>query len=222
MAPTFATIQAEADERGLVRKVQKAIAFLAPLSVDLPEAITGADSQPIDLKALGYLPIGLVTPDGFTFSREISSESIDALGYASPVRSDITSVPRTISFTPLEKGRKHMLELTKGTSLAGVTQAVSGEIVIDEPDLPIDSEWRLLIIGSDGPATNNWILGKGYGLVKLASTGEETWGREGAVTSQLTFNVFTDDEIGTPVREYFAGTGAKAASTVLGFTQAGA
>ena len=218
--PTFASIQAEADDRSLVRKIQKAVAFIAPLTVDLPAAITGADSQPIDLKALGFLPVGLVTPDGYTFGREVNSETVDALGYASPVRSDITSVPRTVSFTPLEKGRKHMLELTKGTSLSAVTQAVSGEIVIDEPDLPIDSEWRLLIIGSDGPAANNWILGKGYGLVKLASTGEETWGREGAVTSQLTFNVFTDDEIGTPVREYYAGTGAKAASTVLGFTQA--
>lgn len=218
--PTFATLQADADERGLVRKIQKAIAFIAPMSVALPTAITGSDSLPIDLKALGFLPIGLVTPDGYTFSREIESEDIDALGYASAIRSDTTRVPRTVSFTALEKGRKHMLELTKGTSLAGVTQAASGEIVIDEPDLPLDSEWRLLIVGSDGPAAKNWILGKGYGSVKLSATGEETWGREGAVTEQLTFNVFTDDTVGVPVREYYAGTGAKASATILGFTQA--
>jgi hypothetical protein len=217
--PTFATIQADADERSLVRKIQKAVAFIAPMTVELPEALTGADSLPIDLKTAGFLPVGLVTPDGYSFGREIESEDVDALGYASPIRSDTTRVPRTVSFTVLEKGRKHMLELTYGTDLTGVTQGVNGEIVIDEPDLPVDAEWRLLIVGSDGPAANNWILGKGYGAVKLNATGEEVWGREGAVSQQLTFNVFTDDEIGVPVKHYYGGTGAKA-STVLGFTKA--
>ena len=216
--PTFATLQADADERGLVRKIQRAVAFIAPMSVDLPDALTGADSLPIDLKTAGFLPVGLVSPDGYSFSREVESEDIDALGYASPVRSDVTRVPRSVSFTVLEKGRKHMLELVYGTDLTGVTQGLNGEIIIDEPDLPINAEWRLLIVGDDGAAADNWILGKGYGAVKLSATGEEVWGREGAVSQELTFNVFTDDTIGVPVRHYIGGTGAKA-STVLGFTK---
>ncbi|QAY16067.1 major tail protein [Arthrobacter phage Elesar] len=216
--PTFATIQADADERSLVRKVQKAVAFVAPMSVELPEALTGADSLPIDIKTAGFLPVGLVSPDGYNFGREVEKEDIDALGYASPIRSDVTRVPRSVSFTVLEKGRKHMLELIYGTSLTGVTQRLNGELIIDEPDLPVDAEWRLLVVGSDGPAANNWLLGRGYGAVKLSATGEEVWGREGAVSQQLTFDVFTDDEVGVPVRHYFGGTGAKA-STVLGFTK---
>ena len=111
-----------------------------------------------------------------------------------------------------------MLELVYGTDLTGVTQGLNGELIIDEPDLPVDAEWRLLIVGSDGPAADNWILGKGYGAVKLSATGEEVWGREGALSQQLTFDVFTDDTVGVPVRHYFGGTGAKA-STVLGFTK---
>ncbi|WP_336715335.1 hypothetical protein [Arthrobacter sp. USHLN218] len=218
--PTFQTLQTESDSRNLVRKIQKAVAFIAPTSVELPEALTGPDSQPIDLKAAGFLPVGLVSPDGYTFSREIEKEDVDALGYASPVRSDITRVPRTVSFTALEKGKKHMLELAYGTDLSAVTQATNGEIVIDEPDLPVGSEYRLIVVGADGPAANQWILGKGYGSVKLSGTGEETWGQEGAVSTQYTFDVFTDDEIGVPVRHYFGGTGAKASSDVLGFTQA--
>lgn len=218
--PTFQTIQAEADNRNLVRKIQKAVAFLAPTSVALPESITGPDSQPVDLKALGFLPIGLVSPDGYSFEREIEKEDVDALGYASPVRSDITRVPRTVSFTALEKGKKHMLELIYGTDLTAVEQGVNGEIVVDEPDLPVGTEYRLLVIGSDGPADKNWLLGKGYGAVKLSATGGETWGQEGAVSTELTFDVFTDDELGVPVRHYFGGTGAKAHADVLGFTQA--
>jgi len=218
--PTFQTLQTEADNRNLVRKVQKAIAFIAPKSVILPDSLTGPDSLPIDLKAAGFLPVGLVSPDGYTFSREIEKEDVDALGYASPVRSDITRVPRTVSFTALEKGKKHMLELTYGTDLTAVEQGPNGEIVVDEPDLPVGTEYRLIVVGSDGPAADNWLLGKGYGAVKLSATGEETWGQEGAISTQFTFDVFTDDEIGVPVRHYFGGTGAKAASADLGFTQA--
>lgn len=216
--PTFSTLQAAADERSLVRKVQKLIIALAPTTVDLPESLTGADSQPIDLATAGWLMVGLVSPDGVTMGREIEKEDVDAMGYASPVRSDIIRVPRTVSFTSLEKGRKHMLELEHGTDYSAVTQGVNGEIVLDEPDLPVGREYRMLIIGSDGPAANNWLLGIGYGLVKLSGTGEEVWGREGAVQKQLTFDVFTDDELGFPVRHYIGGTGAKA-STALGFTK---
>lgn len=217
--PTFATIQAEADDRSLVRKVQRVAIFIARKTVELPAALTGPDSLPIDLKAAGWLPVGLVTPDGITFGREIEKEDVEALGYASPVRSDILRVPRTVSFTALEKGKKHMLELSKGMDLTNVEQALNGEIVIDEPDLPIAEEWRLLAVGDDGPATANWILGMGFGAVKLTSTGDETWGREGAISNELSFDVFTDEEIGVPVRQYIGGTAAKA-STSLGFTKA--
>lgn len=218
--PTFDTIQQGADERALVRKIQKAVAFLAPKTVDLPTSLYEAGSL-VDLKAAGWLPVGLVTPDGYNFSREVEKENIDALGYASPVRSDVTTVPRQITFTALEKGRKHMEELTKGTDLSAVTQdPTTGEIVIDEPDLPVDAEYRILVIGSDGPTAENWILGKGFGSVKLANGGSETWGREGAVSTEITLDVFTDDELGVPVRHYMGGTGAVTHSDVLGFTQA--
>ncbi|GAA3405056.1 hypothetical protein [Pseudarthrobacter polychromogenes] len=219
MSPTFATQMAEADSRALIRKIQRAIGFLAPLTVELPTTLYNAGSL-IDLKTAGFLPVGIVSPDGWNFSREIEKEDVDALGYASPVRSDVTRVPRSVSFTPLEKGRKHMLELTYGTDLSGVTQAANGEIVFDEPDVPINAEYRLLVLGDDGPATENWILGKGFGRVKLSGTAEEVWGREGTVSSQITLDVFTDDELGTPVRHFIAGTGAVKYKDVLGFTQA--
>ena len=217
--PTFATIQQEADERALVRKIQKAVAFVAPKSVELPASLFDVGGALIDLKALGFLPVGLVTPDGFEFGKDISKSDISALGYASPVRSDVDTVARSITFTALETGKKHMQELSFGTDLTAVTQAVNGEIVIDEPDLPVGQEYRLLVIGSDGPAAENWILGRGYGSVKLASADSQTWGTSDAVQQSYTFDVFTDDEIGTPVRHYIGGTGAVVNKLALGFTQ---
>ena len=219
--PSFQTLQQDADSRALVRKIQRAIGFLAPKTVELPTSLFDVGGSLVDLKAAGWLPVGLITPDGWSFGREQESEPIDALGYSSPVRDDVTRVPRTISFTPLETGRKHMFELTKGTDLTAVTQnPTTGEIVIDEPDMPVNAEYRFLVIGEDGPAVENWVLGKGFGSVKLGSTAEEVWGREGAVSSQITLNVYTDDEVGVPVRHYLGGTGAVAHKDVLGFTQA--
>lgn len=218
--PTFDTLRQEADSRALVRKIQKAIAFIAPVTADLPETLFTADGSLVDLKAEGYVPVGLVTPDGYKFTREISKEDISALGYASPVRSDITTVARSVAFTALERGKRNMLELKYGVNLSNTQQSANGEVVFDEPDLPIGEEYRLVIIGSDGPAAENWILGRGYGRVKLASTGEENWGQEGAVTEEYTLDVFTDDEIGSPVRHYQGGTGAAKHKAITGFTAA--
>lgn len=218
--PTFDTIRTEADNRLLVRKIQKAAAFIAPLTVPTPTTLFGTGGTLIDLKTLGWLPVGMVTPDGYTFGRDISKEDVNALGYASAVRSDISTVARTVSFTALEKGKKHMYELAYGANYSAVVQTLAnGEVVLQEPDLPVGQEYRLLVIGSDGPATANWIFGKCYPTVKLANTGEETWGQEGAVQLQYTLDVYTDQTLGVPVLHFMGGTGAVAQKTVTGFTQ---
>ena len=220
MAPTFAELMASTDKRGLVRKANKARAFLAPVTETLPEALTDTTGAIIALPT-GYLPVGIVTPDGYTFGNDVEKDDIDALGYASPIRSDITRVARSISFTAMETGRKHMLELQYGTDLSAVTQAASGEVVFEEPDLPVGAEYRLLVIASDGPAGANWLIGRGYPRVKLASVGETSYTQEGALQQEFTLDVFTDDDLGFPVRHYIGGTGAKASAADLGFTQAG-
>lgn len=217
--PTFDTIRQDADERTLIRKIQKAVGFFAPKSVELPETLFTAAGTLMDLKTAGFIPLGIITPDGYEFGRDVNKEDVSAFGYASSVRSDITQVPRSVKVTTQETGRKKLLELTYGTDLSAVTQsATTGELVFDEPDLPVGEEYRLLVIGSDGPAADNWILGRGYGSVKLASTDSQKWGGSDALSQALTFDVFTDDELGTPVRHYIGGTGALKAKDLLGFT----
>jgi hypothetical protein len=217
--PTFQTVQQDADARNLIRKIQRAVGFIAPTSVELPTSLFEAGGTLIDLKAAGWLPVGIVTPDGYEFGRDVNKEDVTALGYASPVRSDITEVARTVKMTALETGRKHMLELTYGTDLSAVTQdATTGEIVFEEPDLPVGQEYRMLVLGSDGPAADNWVIGRGYGLVKLSATDSQKWGTGDPVQQAFTFDVFTDEEIGTPVRHYIGGTAAVKNKTTLGFT----
>lgn len=215
--PTFETIRNSADNRKLVRKIQKSFAFLLPDTVPLPESLYESGSL-IDFGALeGAISLGIVTPDGFGFGREMEKEDVDALGYGSPVRSDVTKVPRTVTVTVLESGRKEINELKHGLTITATQSQTTGEVVYDEPDLPSNKEYRLIVVGQDGPADEEWIMGKGFGAVKLASTGDETWGNE-AVSTEFTFDVTTDDETGTPVRHYLAGTGALKFKDVLGYT----
>lgn len=215
---SFQQLQRDADNRKLIRKIQRAIGLLGRSDVEMPESLYGPDGSLIDFKDAGWLPIGMVTPDGWNFGREPEEATVDALGYASPARADTTRVARSVSVTPLESGRKHMYELSKGTSLDGVTMnPETGEVVFDEPDLPVDEEYKLLILGQDGPADEQWVMGKGYFSAKVSGTAEEVWGSEGAVSSQLTFNIFSGEESGVPVRHFIGGTGALKYKDVMGF-----
>lgn len=217
---TVEEIRQNADHRSQVRKIQKAYAFLLPKSQDLPESLYAGGSLTDFSTVSGAISVGLVTPDGWTFSREIESEDINALGYGSPVRTDITTVPRSVTVTALESNRKEIQELKYGTTITETQDTTTGEVVFDEPDLPNSKEYRLIVVGADGPADEEWIMGKGFPAVKLTGTGEEVWGQEGAVSQELTFSVFSDDETGAPVRHYLAGTGAVKYKDVLGYTQA--
>lgn len=223
--PSFESQRVLADNRALVRKIQKAMAFVGavtgPDAVTIPTTLFHTDGTLIDLNAAKWQPVGLVSPDGYTFGRDVSLEDVNALGYASAIRSDPTTVARTVSFTPLESGKKILKEIHLGQSLSSVQQTLAnGEVVIDHVDLPTYPEYRLLIVGLDGAAADQWLNGRLYPAAKLGTTGEETWGNSGAVASQFTFNIFSDAVLGTPCREFFGGTGAKNQKTALGYTQA--
>lgn len=222
--PTFDSQRVLADNRALVRKIQKAMAFVGAVSgpdaVTIPTTLFASDGTLIDLAAAKWKPVGLVSPDGYTFGRDVSMEDVNALGYASAVRSDPTTVARTVSFTPLESGKRILKEIHLGQSLASNAQSAdNGEVVIDHVDLPVYPEYRLLIVGLDGAAADQWLNGRLYPASKLGTTGEETWGNSNAVSSQLTFNIFSDAALGTPCREFFGGTGAKNQRAALGYSE---
>ena len=221
MAPTVSEQMQQLDNRKLIRKVQRAIAVLGtPGVTTLPESLYAGGSL-IDLKSEGWRPVGIVNSDGFSYSAEREKDEISGLGYSNFVRTDVLRMPRQCTFTPLQSFQRHMTELTQGVDLSAVTQdATTGEVVYDEPELPVDKEYPLLIIGEDGPADENWVMGLGFGTVKIASTAETVWGGEGAVSTQISVDIFTDEATGTPVRRYFGGTGALKHKDELGFAAA--
>lgn len=205
--PSFASIKTAADTTAAVHKALEALAFLAPSTVDLPDAITGVDQQPVDLIALGFKPVGLVTPDGYTFGGDVEKTEVEALGYSTPVRSDVIRAPKTVSFTALESDRRDLAELIYGMDLSTVEAGANGEVTFDEPAVPLGAEYRLLLISRDGPAASPYYRGRGYGRVKLANVPEEVWSAADPRQYPIELDVLTDDELGTPVRHYIGGSG---------------
>lgn len=76
-----------------VRKGLNALAFLAPMTTAVPAAITDAGGALKEIPA-DFMPLGLITTDGITFSADAKNEEVEALGYAEAVRSDLTGAPK--------------------------------------------------------------------------------------------------------------------------------
>ena len=172
---TIAALKKKHNRRGNVRKGLNAVAFLAPTTVDLPDELTDAGGQLKELPA-GWLPVGLLTKDGMAFSADASVEEVEALGYVESVRTDLVKAPKTVKFSVLEPYRKHLQQLVYGVDLSQVkANKDTGEIVFDEAPLPLLEEFRLLTIMSDGPADDEWLVGRGFPRVKLSTIPEEAW-----------------------------------------------
>jgi len=214
----FADLKATADNPNLVRKILEAVAFLGPEDAAEIEALTDTSSVLTALPT-DYLPVGLVTPDGYTFGGDTNTEAVEALGYSAPVREDITSATRTVAFTALESFRKQLLELVYGLDLSGVTKAASGEITFDHPARPLQRFYRLIVIGRDGSGANEWFRGKFFPRVSVTSFPEEVWSAANPIQYPITLSTYVDDVVGTGERDFIAGLGSKN-STALGFAAA--
>lgn len=210
---TFAEIKNAADNTDNVRKVLEAVAFLAPMSAAVIDSLTDETGALVALPN-DYLPVGLVTRDGYTFGGDTETTAVDALGYASPVREDIESYTRTVSFTAYEVYKRNLLELAYGMDLSEATVGDNGEIVFDRPTLPNKTFYRLIVIGKDGSGANEIYRAKLFPKVSITSIPEEVWGTD-ALSFSVTLSTYVDEEEGTQEREFIAGPGVVPAD--LGF-----
>lgn len=215
--PTFAELKKTSDNTGQVRKALEGVAFLAPITAPAVSTLTDAQGA-IQTLPSGYAPVGLVTSDGYSFESDTDSEEVTALGYVTPVRQDVTSKTREITFTALEVFKKNVLEVAYGVDLTAVKQGLNGEITFDQPALPVGREYRLVIIAKDGAGANEVYRAKFFPRVRLKEVGEEVWNSEDPMGYELTFSALVDATLGTAERDFIAGPGAKS-DTALGFTK---
>jgi hypothetical protein len=216
---TITAMRNAADAPTLIRKISQAAAFFAPLETAMPAKLTGGTGL-LEAIPAGWVSLGIVTPEGYTFGSETTSNEVEAYGYSSPVRTDIEKVVKSIKVTPLEFGKRQVLEMLFGMDLSSIKQdKITGSIVFDEPSIPMSKEYRLLVIGVDGIADNEWIIGLGFPRVKITEMPETVFSPTDAYKFSISFTASTDTGVGTACRHYIEGTGPKAAKATLGFTQ---
>lgn len=197
MSISFDAAHSAAHRRGNRRKAVQSIAFLARRSEldSVPETIFTVDGELVDLIAAGFEYPGLVTTDGYNFERSDSVEGDGSHGFADNTREDLESTERTISVT-FQEDKRIVHEICDGADYRGL-EVGTHELVRHKPAMPMNEEWCLVTVYRDGPAGNEHLVGKILPTIKAQSVGGEQWSNT-AIGREVTFKVYTDDELGTP------------------------
>lgn len=203
-----------------VRKALNVLAFVAPLTTAVPDALTDAGGALKELSA-DWVPLGIFTTDGGEITPDVTVDDVDGLGYAEPVRSDLTKASKSIKLNIFELFRKEMLSLVHGIDLSQVkANSATGEVVFDDPLLPSIPERRLLIIAADGPADEEWLMGWVFTRVKLVSMPTISLKASDPIAGDLEFKAFADETAGTACRNYYGGSAALKHRDITGFDAA--
>ena len=203
-----------------VRKALNVLAFVAPMTTEVPDALTDNGGALKEIPS-GWTPLGIFTTDGGEIAPDVTVDDVDGLGYAEPVRSDLTKSSKSIKLNIFELFRKEMLSLTHGIDLSQVkANATTGEVVFDDPLLPAIPEKRLLIIAADGPADDEWLMGWCFTRAKLVSMPTISLKATDPITGDLEFKAFADETAGTACRNYYGGSAMLKHRDITGFEAA--
>ena len=184
-----------------VRKALNVLAFVAPITTAVPDALTGASGAMKQLSA-DWTPLGIFTTDGGEITPDVSVDDVDGLGYAEPVRSDLTKATKT-----------HGIDLSQVKA-----NATTGEVVFDDPLLPSIPEKRLLLVAADGPADDEWLMGWCFTRAKLISMPTISLKATDPITGDLEFKAFADETAGTACRNYYGGSAMLKHRDITGFS----
>lgn len=155
----------------------------------------------------GYESVGLTTKsDGATWQRDQEVSDVTSHGYAEPTRRDILSDQTGLNFTAQE-AKRTTLELDKGVDLSAVEPDANGNLVIDKPSRPQPLYWRVLAIGKDGDGPDAIYVVRWLPRAQVTENAEQNWSEESELTFPSTFSAYTDPEVGTAMREIWAGPG---------------
>lgn len=219
----IASLQAQ-----LTTKIQRLHLFKAPMTAPIPDAITGmsTDTTPVvELLELdeadGWADMGLIgSDDAPTWSREMDTEDLNAIGFRDAVRTEITSDVANLSATLLERNR-HVIETYDNIDLSGITpNASTGEIKWVRPsDAPLIKS-RYAAYGQDGSGADRVWMVKILTAGVIDSVDDQAWGGDGFLTWPVTLKGLVDTDAGTSMITYMGGPGIKAQLVAMGFPAA--
>lgn len=193
-----------AKNRKLIRKSLDAIVCIAPpATTALATLIDEANELVIPNT---YVPLGWHSEDGLSWAREVENSELAAHGSPEAVRTDVRRVNNSLEMTALETNIQ-TLGLTIGVEL-DPDAGSEGEVVMTEPTIPGQREFRLLALSIDDTDFGEIYFGKLYSIAKVTNTSPGAWSDgDNAQSYGLTMNAFRDDTLGWSVRHFIAGPG---------------
>ena len=207
MAPVKTFKEQKGHNKSNIRKILEMAIFVKPkedADTEITQVWTKADGL---LIPAGYLPVGLVTKDdGASWSRDQDAADVTSMGYGEPTRRDITSDVTGLGFT-MQESKKTSMELYHGLDLSTVTTDADGNFYFDKASLPAQRHYRVLAVGKDGDGPDAVYVLRWLPDAQVTENGEQAWNDGDEVQYPATFTAYTDEKVGTSLREIWGGPG---------------
>lgn len=217
MASTSYSIDAliaATEKKSQVRKAVKHLLFRGAYDVDVPSLAVGffdpEDRSKIKIDTKLWEPCGIMTKDGTSRETKVKLEESEGYNYPDPVREDMVSADRSLSFTLAQDFTRIALEAQYGMNLSGLKVNQTKGIAFDEPNLPLTPFYRYLAISQDYFMSDIakpifevtcYLAAKQNELPKIVrkpGSSQET---------EINCRLYSDEAIGTPVRHWIDGVG---------------
>lgn len=222
MAGTLADLRKAQEE--LVRKPLDGAVFRADVSAehisitDLFDITAGSVGQLKPLP-LGYEDQGLLSTDGFSFGREVSTSNISAFGRTTPVRSDVTGDTDTLNFVAIETNLQTISLGTGAVLTAGSRDSTSGALEIKKPNRPKARVYHWLSVAQDENEYGEIYICRYLPRGKITGFGDQAFsGGDTPIGWNATITGENDSSWGSPGSWIFGGPGWNALLEKMGFT----
>lgn len=214
--PTFSELQDHM--QAAIRKGLEGSVFVKRFDAEDDEITALTDATGLLAIPAGYEDVGIITKEqGVTWTRDITTSDVTGLGYAEPVRRDITGDTSGMQFT-MRESKRTVFELHDGLDLSAVTQDANGNVTWDKPDRPASIYYRVLALFKDGDGADAIYFAKWGPRMQVTDRGETAWNEENNAEYPVTLSAFVDDAFGTSLRSLWAGP--TATITAMGFPTA--
>ena len=202
----------------LIRKALEGSVFVAPFSSPGITTLTGSDRALLALPT-GYEDVGFISDDGAEFGRDVDTSDVTSWGSVEPTRRDVTQDVTTLQFAAQET-KKLTLGLYTGADMSAVTaDGTSGEVVIEKPDRPRVTYYRVLTVGVDLSDAGEIYVGRFIPRASVSDYDSQTFqsSDDDPILFSVTMTGYMDATLGFSERWHFGGPGWQALLADMGF-----
>lgn len=190
-----------------IRKILEMAIFVKPredADTEITQIWTVADGLMVPP---GYMSVGLTTKDdGATWPRDQETSEVTSHGYGEATRRDIVGDASGLAFT-MQESKRIAMELHHGLDLSTIPTDADGNFFFDKAARPVSKHYRVLGIGKDGDGPDAIYIARWLPDAQITENGEQAWSEGDEVKYPATFSAYTDEVVGTSLREIWGGPG---------------